>query len=221
LQKKLWSSTRQSLSGEATTLDSDLKRQVAKEAATLLYFGAEKEFKQAKVRAAKILGSHFLPSNLEVALALDTIAEAQEGSKRKERLILMRQDALEIMKHLSLFCPVLVGSVWRGTVRQGSDIDIAVYTDEPERIATLLKSEGVKVLKTDWTTVNKHGATLDTLHVYAVTQNSNEIEIVVRNKEQIYKKSKCEIFGDQIRGLNVKELEKILKTNPAKQFIPA
>ena len=68
------------------TVDFDLKCRVAREAATLLYFGAEKEYKQAKEKAAKTLGTHFLPSNLEVALELDKIAEENEGAKRKERL---------------------------------------------------------------------------------------------------------------------------------------
>src|SRR5208283_2246218 len=113
------------------TVDFDLKCRVAREAATLLYFGAEKEYKQAKEKAAKTLGAHFLPSNLEVALELDKIAEENEGAKRKERLIQMRNEALKIMKLLDAYCPVLIGSVWRGTIRQESDIDIAVYTDEP------------------------------------------------------------------------------------------
>jgi predicted nucleotidyltransferase len=113
-------------------LTADLKYRVAREAATLLYFGAEKEYKQAKEKAAETLGTHFLPSNLEVALELDKIAEENEGSKRKERLIEMRKEALKIMKLLDRYCPVLIGSVWRGTIKHGSDIDIAVYTDDPE-----------------------------------------------------------------------------------------
>ena len=121
------------------TVDFDLKCRVAREAATLLYFGAEKEYKQAKEKAAKTLGTHFLPSNMEVALELDKIAEENEGAKRIERLIQMRNEALKIMKLLDAYCPVLIGSVWRGTIKQGSDIDIAVYTDEPEEIVQILK----------------------------------------------------------------------------------
>ena len=128
--------------------DSDLKHRVAREAATLLYFGAEKEYKQAKEKAAQTFGTHFLPSNLEVALELDKIAEENEGAKRKERLVQMRKEALDVMRLLSGFCPVLIGSVWRGTIKQGSDIDIAVYTDEPEEIVNALKAGGVKVSRT-------------------------------------------------------------------------
>ena len=67
-----------------------LRKRVAREAASLLYFGVEKEYKQAKLKAAKIVKSKFLPANLEVALELDKIAEENEGSARKERLIQMR-----------------------------------------------------------------------------------------------------------------------------------
>ncbi len=202
-------------------VDSDLKQRVLREAATLLYFGAEKEYKQAKAKAAKTFGSHFLPSNLEVALELDKIAEENEGPKRKVRLVQMRQEALKIMRLLDAFCPVLIGSVWRGTIKQESDIDIAVYTDEPEKVVNTLKSEGVKVSKTAWTTVNKAGVSLASFHIYAETQAKHGLEIVARGQEEADKKRKCETFGDELKGLNIKELKKLLACNPTQQFIPS
>jgi predicted nucleotidyltransferase len=201
--------------------DFDLKQRVAKEAATLLYFGAEKEYKQAKDKAAQTFGVHFFPSNLEVALELDKIAEANEGAKRKERLIQMRNEARAIMQLLGSFCPVLIGSVWRGTIKQGSDIDIAVYGDDPEKIVNVLKVGKVKILKTGWTTVNKRGITSESFHIYAETQAKHGLEIVARSREESGKKRKCETFGDDLKGLNIKELEKILETNPTQQFIPS
>jgi len=203
------------------TVDFDVKSRVAREAATLLYFGAEKEYKQAKEKAAQTLGTHFLPSNLEVALELDKIAEENEGAKRKERLIQMRNEALKIMKLLDAYCPVLIGSVWRGTIRQGSDIDIAVYTDEPEEIIRILKAKGIEVLKTARTTMNKRGVTSESLHVYAETFFRNGLEIVIRSREEAGKKRKCKTFGDELKGLNIKELEIVLNTNPTQQFIPS
>ena len=203
------------------TYDFDLKQKVAKEAATLLYCGAEKEYKQAKQKAAQTFGTHFLPSNLEIALELDKIAEESEGTKRKERLIQMRNEALETMKLLSSFCPILIGSVWRGTIKRGSDIDIAIYSDGPDEIINILESAGVKVSKTAWTTVNKRGATLESFHIYAETPANYLFEIVLRSREEAGKKRKCEIFGDELKGLNIKELQKVLLTNPAQKFIPS
>jgi predicted nucleotidyltransferase len=198
--------------------DSELSCSVAREAATLLYFGAEKEYKQAKVKAAKNLGTKFMPSNLDVALELDKVAQENEGDERRIRLLEMRKEALRIMQVLAFFCPVLIGSVWRGTIRRGSDIDIAVYTDETEKILNSLKSGGIKVSKTQWTTVNKHGETLSSFHIYA--QNNYSIEIVARSAGEAGQKRRCEVFGDQIKGLKVKELQKVLEQNPLQRFVP-
>ena len=203
------------------TDDFDLKRRVAREAATLLYFGAEKEYKQAKEKASQAFGVHFLPSNIEVALELDKIAEENEGANRKERLIQMRKEALDVMRLIGGFCPVLIGSVWRGTIKQGSDIDIAVYTDEPEAIVKILKACGVRVLKTAWTTVNKSGVTLESFHIFAETAAKHGLEIVVRSQEEAGKRRKCETFGDELKGLKIKELEKVLVSNSTQRFIPS
>jgi predicted nucleotidyltransferase len=202
------------------TKPADLKRKIAREAATLLYFGAEKEYKQAKLKAAKTLGSHFLPTNLEVALELDRIAEETEGAARKERLVQMREEALEIMKTLEAYNPVLIGSVWRGTTRRGSDIDIAVYHDAPSEILNCLKAKGFDVSKTEWTTVTKKGKIESSFHIYTETWRKQRIEVVVRSSEEASRKRKCEIFGDEIKGLSLHELEKVLKENPTQKFIP-
>ena len=202
------------------SFDSELKCRVAREAATLLYFGAEKEYKQAKQKAAQTFGIHFLPSNLEVALELDKIAEEHEGSQRKERLVQMRREALDVMELLAEFFPVLIGSVWRGTIKQGSDIDIAVYADEPLEVLNLLKASALQVLKTAWSSVNKRGETLSSFHIYAQTKDRYGLEIVVRSREDKGRKRKCETFGDEIKGLSVSELKKILKVNPTQQFLP-
>ena len=199
---------------------ADLKRKIAREAATLLYFGGEKECKQAKLKAAKTLGSHFLPTNLEVALELDRITEETEGAARKERLVQMREEALKIMKTLEAYKPVLIGSVWRGTIRRGSDIDIALYHDSPNEIMNLLKANGFDVFKTEWTTVTKKGKTENSCHIYIETLRKQRIEVVVRSVEEASQKRKCEVFGDEIKGLNFHELEKLLKENPAQKFVP-
>jgi len=201
-------------------IDPDLKCKIAREAATLLYFGFEKEYKQAKLKAAQTFGIHFLPTNLEVALELDKIAEENEGPARKERLIQMRKEALKIMKIFKTYCPLLIGSVWRGTIRQGSDIDIALYHDAPDEIVNLLKAKDFQTSKTEWTTVTKRGRTEISFHIHIETLNKQRIEIVVRSSEEASRKRKCEIFGDEIKGLKIQELEKLLKENPAQQFIP-
>jgi len=198
----------------------DVRRRVSCEAATLLYFGAENEYKQAKLKAAKILGTHFLPTNLEVALELDKIAEEKEGALRKERLVLMRREALKIMKHLDTYYPLLIGSVWRGIARIGSDVDIVVYADQPEQVLELLKTLNIKIQQACWTSVNKQGITFLSYHIYAETDTKICLEIVVHSLDEAGKTRKCDIFGDELKGLKTPELEKLLKENATKQFLP-
>lgn len=203
------------------TIDfTDLRRKIAREAATILYFGVEKEYKQAKLKAAKTFGVRFLPTNLEVALELDKIADENEGPARKERLIQMRKDALKTMKTLGAYSPLLIGSVWRGTIRHGSDIDIALCHDLPGEIVNLLEAGGFKISKAEWVTVTKRGKAESSFHIYVENSGKQRIEIVVRGSEEARRKRKCEIFGDEIRGLNIQELEKLLNENPLQQFIP-
>jgi predicted nucleotidyltransferase len=206
--------------GEELNVDSDLRCKIAREAATLLYFGAEKEYKQAKLKAAKTLGVHFLPSNLEVALELDKIAEENEGPTRKERLIQMRKEALKLMAILEKYGPILIGSVWRGTIRQGSDVDIALYHDVPDEILNVLKKKGIKISKTEWTTETKRGKPEASFHIYVEIAGKQMVELVVRSSEEARHRRKCEIFGDELKGLNVQELESLLRENPAQKFIP-
>jgi predicted nucleotidyltransferase len=194
------------------------KSRVAAEAATLLYYGAEKEYKQAKLKAAEILGTHFLPSNRDVALELDRIVEENEGSTRREQLMEMREEAIRAMTVLQRFHPLLIGSVWRGTARKGSDIDIAVYHDEPEEIPTILATHGFRVSTTEWVTVTKRGKTETSFHIKI--NRKHPLEIVVRNPDEVGRKRVCEVFGDVITGLNIQELSEVLAENPMQKFLP-
>jgi predicted nucleotidyltransferase len=200
--------------------DPDLKQKIAKEAATLLYLEIEKEYKQAKVKAAKTFGSRILPSNREIAIELDMISEEREGTRRKKNLVKMRTTALEIMKTLRVFSPLLIGSVWRGTIHNSSDIDILVYHNRPKEILTILEKKGFQILKTERVSVTKKGVPKTSYHIYLKNLLKQIVEVTIRNRDQQSKMKTCEIFGDKITGLKVKDLEKILKENPTEKFIP-
>lgn len=196
-----------------------LRRKVAKEAASFLYFGVEKEYKQAKLKAAKIFGVHFLPTNLEVAIEFDRIAEEKEGATRRKCLIQMRKEALKLMKILKAYNPILIGSVWRGTIHRGSDIDIILYHDKPNDILKLIKQNNFKVLRTERMAVTKRGQKKTSLHTYLELPTKEKVEIIVRSPEEANRKEKCEIYGDTITGLSIQELEKVLVKNPTQRFV--
>jgi len=198
-----------------------LRKRIAREAASLLYHGVEKEYKQAKIKAAKTVKSKFLPTNFEVAIELDKIAEENEGSVRKNRLIQMRKEALKLMQILEAYKPILIGSVWRGTIYYGSDVDIVVYHDEPEDILKILKQNGLKIMQAEWVTVTKKGKRYGSFHMYTELPFKEKAEIKVIQSLEASKKEKCEIYGDEITGLSVRKLKKLLKENPTQRFVPS
>lgn len=197
-----------------------LRRKIAREAANLLYSGVEKEFKQAKLKAARTLNGSFLPTNLEVALEVDIIAEEKEGPARKERLVRMRKEALETMKALREYRPLLVGSVWRGTIHYDSDIDVVAYHDEPEDVLRILKQGTIKIRQAEWVAVTKKGKRRGSFHIYGESPDKEKVEIKINSLDEAGKTERCETYGDEIRGLNIYELERLLKENPTRRFVP-
>ncbi|MGQ9566255.1 MAG: nucleotidyltransferase domain-containing protein [Candidatus Bathyarchaeales archaeon] len=197
-----------------------LRDRVAREAALLLYQEQEKEYKQAKIEAAKMLGARVLPSNSEIADMLDKIADEIEGEERKKRLVAMREEALQIMKFLQSMHPVLIGSVWRGTAHKNSDIDVVVFHENPRAVLHVLNQNNFNVTNTEWQTVTKHGEKIQTFHINLILTSSNKAEIIVRDPERIKIKEKCEIYGDVQSGLNIQKLQRTLKTVPTKKFTP-
>jgi len=195
------------------------REQVATEAARLLYNRTVKEYKDAKELATASLGTKALPSNYEVAMELDKLVEEREGSDRLNMLIEMRGIALELMRRLRDFDPVLIGSVWRGTPRKGSDIDIVVYHEDPEIVQWSLSE--YKVTGVEKKSFNVGGLPRTSTHI-AYEIMGHQVEVVVRppRDREYYRDEKCETYGDIKRGIGLTELERLIETDPLRRFIP-
>ena len=199
---------------------SSKRRQVAQEAAELLYTGQEKEYKQAKLRASRILGIRILPSNTEVAIQLDTISQEREGESRKKRLVQMRREAFQIMNTLERFHSILVGSVWRGTSHHNSDIDIRVYTDNSQEVISVLHKANYNIVNIKNQAITKKGAKKGSCHIYLELLSGTQAEIVIHNLEDLDKQEKCEIYGDDLTGLTKLQLQDVLSEDPERKFTP-
>lgn len=197
-----------------------LRKKVAREAANLLYSGVEKEYKQAKSKARQTLGIDVLPTNLEVAVEFDKIARENEGNARKERLVEMRKQALGLMKTLRAYNPVLVGSVWRGTIHRESDIDIVAYHHEPSQILQVLRESKLEISRTEWRTVTKKGKRRSSFHIYLKLEKREKAEVIVRDLNETGRPESCEIYGDAITGLQIQTLEEALRKDPAQRHVP-
>lgn len=173
--------------------------------------------KVAEEAARSSLSLSALPSNFEVAMQLDRLADVVEGESRRELLVNMRRKALKMMDRLKLFDMRLIGSVWRGTVMRGSDIDITVYSDEPEAVISLLRKDYGGV-RTECISKTSEGATEEYLHIYP--NSEYDVEIVVRSPEEMDERRVCEKYGDRIVGLTRAQLRELLEKDPVKRFLP-
>ena len=193
---------------------------MAREAARILYNRSVKEYKDAKEIAAASLGSKALPSNYEVAIELDRFTDEVEGSDRQTMLIEMREIALELMKGLVDINPVLIGSVWRGTVRKGSDIDVVVYHPDPETVKEQV-GQVYKVTDSENKTFTLEGLPRSSVHII-FKSGKYEGEVVVRPPEDMdaYRDERCETYGDMKRGIRLPDLEKLMSADPLRRFIP-
>src|SRR5215213_7884067 len=109
-----------------------------------MYDRSESEYFTAKRKAARQLGVEYrfrpkdLPSNAEIRDQIQALARFYEGDARTTNLKEMRLAALRMLRLLDAFRPRLIGSVLTGHVRQGSDIDLHVFSDHVSAVTTVL-----------------------------------------------------------------------------------
>ena len=191
------------------TTQAPLRHSVAVEAARLLYQREFKEYYQAKREAARRQGCEVLPTNHEIHHQLLLIAQASEGSERTARLTDMRQAALEVMEVLQDFKPKLIGSVWTGHIRRGSDIDINIYAPGPEVV--LWKLEKANLFgRAERVQAKQNGQRMEFVHIHLHHPSGHEVEITVYAPDDYRIHPTCSITGGPIARGSVAELRKLL-----------
>ena len=115
---------------------SKLRRQIAFEAAQLLYRRQETEYYTAKMKAARRICKGWvkpadLPGNAEIRDEVLSLTRTFERDTCADELREMRFEALRMMRVLANFKPKLIGSVLTGHIRRGSDIDLHVFCNSP------------------------------------------------------------------------------------------
>jgi hypothetical protein len=199
--------------------DVRIRRQIAFLAAQLMYYSrAESEYFTAKRKAAKQLGIEHryrpgdLPTNSEIRDQIQAMARMHEGSKRLEHLRNMRLEALRIMRLLARFRPRLIGSVWTGHVRKGSDIDIHIFSDSQALITDTLDAAGLPY-EVERKRIIKYGEERIFTHIHI--QDRYNFELTLYSEDKISYNFKSSITGKAIEKASIAELEATLNAeNP-------
>lgn len=189
-----------------------LRRQIALDAARLMYERVESEYYTAKRKAAKQLcrkgvKPEDLPSNAEIREQIQHFARIHEGERRTKNLRHMRLEALRLMRLLRAFRPRLIGSVMTGHVRKGSDIDIHVFTDGVNLVTDILKNEGYQ-FDVERKQVVKHQVSRVFTHIHIYDRFNFELTVYAEDKAHYVFKSS--VTGKAIERASIRELEELL-----------
>jgi hypothetical protein len=192
---------------------SKVRRQIAWQAARLMYTRQESEYYRAKMKAARHVCQGWvkpidLPSNAEIRDEIQALARLYEGENRSQNLREMRLEALHLMRRLARFRPRLIGSVLTGHVRQGSDIDIHVFSDSVEAVTLALDEDGV-VYDVERKRVRKHGEERIFTHIHVRDRFPLELTVYASNLAHYVFKSS--VTGKAIERASIAELEQFLR----------
>jgi hypothetical protein len=197
--------------------DPNIRREIARRAASMMYARDEHEYYTAKRKAARqVLGpdrDQGLPSNREIRDEIQLLAQMLEGENRGRELAAMRIEALRLMRGLTAFRPRLIGSVLTGHVRQGSDIDLHVFTDSLGLLEDALAGVGVqyavehkRVLKHNEQRVFTH------LHVPGLGDRGQyTAELTLYSADKSNYPFRSSITGKTMERAGIPELEALLR----------
>ena len=117
------------------------RQEVALEAARILATEGQRNYHQAKQKAAHRLGfsgRSSMPSNSEIEAELKRYQAFYGGNQHSDGVAELRRAALEAMKFFSRFRPKLVGPVLEGTADRHSRISLHVFCDHAEELISFL-----------------------------------------------------------------------------------
>ncbi|MFN0056421.1 MAG: HD domain-containing protein [Planctomycetales bacterium] len=188
------------------------RRQIAFEAARLMYERQESEYYRAKLRAAKKISRGWvkpkdLPSNAEIRDQIQLFARLHEGDRRTDNLREMRLEGLRLMRLLRRFRPRLIGSTLTGHVRRGSDIDIHLFSDSLDAVEAVLEEEGIPY-QVERKRVRKHGEERIYTHIHIPDRFPFELTLYASDLAHYVFKSS--VTGKAIERASIAELEQLL-----------
>lgn len=123
------------------------RQEVAAEAARILATDGQRNYHQAKQKAAHRLGLSAragMPSNSEIESELKRYQALYGGEAHLDAVAELRRAALEAMKFFSRFRPKLVGPVLEGTADRHSRISLHVFCDNSEDVVSFLLERNIR-----------------------------------------------------------------------------
>lgn len=203
------------MSKKPSTRLEQIRRTIAMEAARLMSEHGIDDYGLAKRKAALRMGmtdTAALPRNTEIEAALIehqrlfTVGHA-------DTLAAQRRAAWRAMQLLSEFQPRLVGPVLTGTATAHSDIDLHLFTDQPETVALKLLDHGIAHQITDRRVKMDAERTL-TCPAVRFAADDQTIDAVVFPLDGLRQAPYSPVDGRPMRRANRNEVKSLLDQGP-------
>lgn len=126
---------------------SAMRRNIAALAARLMAEDGIADYGLAKRKAARQLGApetEALPTNAEIEAELRAYQSIYQEDEQRERLLVMRQTAVEVMRLLDSFRPYLTGPVLDGTAGRYAMIELEAYPDSGKEVEIFLLNRNIR-----------------------------------------------------------------------------
>ncbi len=193
--------------------ETKLRRQIAWEAARLMYSREVVEYYNAKQKAARRIHKGWvkpadLPTNAEIRDQVQLLARLHEGAQpQHQRLLEMRLRSVWWLKQLAEFHPRLIGSVLQGSIREGSDIDIHIFASNPHSITVQLDDLGV-FYRLERKRVQKDGQQRVFTHIHI--RDEYPVELTVYHPSLLGFRFRSSITGKAIERAGLSELQRLI-----------
>ena len=195
------------------------RRAIAAQAARLIAEDGVTEFGAAKRKAARQLGfrdNDGLPDNEEIEVALRAYQSLFQNNEQRERLLALRQVALEVMRDMADFNPCLSGPAWNGTATRGAGVDICVFTDASKHLEMWLINRGIAFATAERAHFARPAPAR--VPVYSFDRDDTEVRLIVYAKNDERGAFRRDAGGRTERG-GVTEVELLIDADESENTV--
>lgn len=199
---------------------SQVRREVAAEAARIIATEGQSNYHTAKKKAAERIGVSerlALPSNLEVQDALLMYLDLYGGQTHRHDLQRLRAAALEAMHRLEAFAPRLVGPVLDGTAGRHSRVSLHVFCEGTESLVLHFLEAGLPFAQ-EQRRIRWHDGDYRNVPVLVVEIGGAKVELLVFSPLDLRQAPPCPIDGRPQRRAAAAEVTCLLNPRIAAEL---
>lgn len=190
-----------------------IRMEIAQIAAKMIAVDGINDFFAAKKKAALQLGitpGKNMPTNIEIEKALIDYQGLFQTDIQPQWLRRLRCIALDAMKFLQNFSPLLTGPVLSGSATMHSEICLHLFSDEPEQVGLLLEENGIpyRLLNRTLRKTIYEYRDYPACHFFI---EDIPITLIILPETRIHAPALSPVDGKPMKRANLKDLERILE----------